>query len=136
MATGTAGDQARFQSRQVVNTYRKQVNWNDPGIASGVVGVVLPQGAFILNVMIEIVVAFNAATTNVLTAGVNAGANNVIAAGDVDETVLGVTQVTRGFGRALAAAADVSLSFKYTQTGAAASAGQAEIVVEYEANTG
>lgn len=136
MATGTLGDQARFQARQVSNTWRRQVNWNDSGIASPVAGVVLPQGAFITNVMVEVVTAFNAATTNVLTVGTNAGANNIVAAADVDEATPGVYQVTRGFGRSLTAAGDVTVSVKYAQTGTAATAGQAEIVIEYEANTG
>lgn len=136
MATGTLGDQARLQPRQVVNTWRKQVNFNDPGIAAGVAGLVLPLGAFLLRVMVEVVTAFNAATTNVLTVGTNVNMNNVVAAGDVDETAVGVYDVTRGIGRSLTALADVTLSVKYTQTGAAATTGQAEIVVIYEGNTG
>lgn len=138
MATGTVGDQARFQSRQVVNTWRKQVNFNDAGIGAtaGVAGIMLPIGAFILRVMVEIVVAFNAVTTNVLTVGSNATANNIVAAGDVDEAAVGIYDVTRGLGRSLTAAADTLVSVKYTQTGTAATTGQAEIVIIYEANTG
>ena len=136
MATGTLGDQARFQPRQVANTWRRQVNWNDAGISSPVAGVIIPQGTFILRVLCEIVTPFNAATTNVLTLGTNAGANNIIAAADVDEATAGVYDITRGLGRSLAAAGDVTISVKYAQTGTAATAGQAEIVVEYEANTG
>lgn len=136
MATGTLGDQARSQPRQVLNTWRKQVNFNDPGIAAGVAGVVLPIGTFICRVLLEIVTVFNAATTNVLTVGTNVGINNIIAAADVDETAVGVYDVTRGLGRSLTAAADVTVSVKYTQTGAAATTGQAELVMYYEANTG
>jgi hypothetical protein len=136
MATGTIGDQARFQQVQVVNTWRKQVNYNDAGIATGVAGVVLPIGAFILRVMVEIVTAFNAATTNVLTVGTNVAINNIVAAGDVNAGAAAVYDVTRGLGRSLTAAADVTVSVKYAQTGAAATTGQAEIVMIYEANTG
>ncbi|MFA6267676.1 MAG: hypothetical protein WC670_18410 [Pseudolabrys sp.] len=137
MATGTLGDQARLQPRQVVNTWRKQVNYNDAGIGSGVAGVVLPIGAFILRVLVEIVTAFNAATTNVLTVGTNSATyNDIVAAGDVDEATAGVYDVTRGLGRSLTAAADTTVYVMYTQTGDAATAGQAEIVIEYEGNTG
>lgn len=138
LATGTPGDQARQQHRQVVNTIRKQVNWNDAGIgdANGVAFGQLPPGAFITRVMVEVVTPFNAATTNVLTVGVDSPPSNIVAAGDVNEGVAGVTEVTRGLGRSLTAAAVTTLRAKYAQTGAAASAGQAEIVIEYEGNTG
>ena len=136
MATGTAGDQARQQPRQVVNTWRKTINFNDPGIADGVAGVVVPAGAFLTRVLIEIVTAFNAVTTNVITMGTTATGTNIVAAGDVDETVAAVYEVTRGYGRSLTAAADTTIYYRYTQTGTAATAGVAEIVVEYEANTG
>lgn len=136
MATNSVGDQARAQHQQLVNTIRQTINFNDPGIAAGAIRAQLPMGAFITRVLVEIVIAFNAVTTNVLTAGLNANMDNVIAAGDLNETALGVTDITRALGRSLTAAGVTNLGFKYTQTGTAATTGQAEIVVEYEANTG
>lgn len=132
MATGTAGDQARLQARQVVNTWRKQINWNDPSNGVNVPGVVLPMGAFILNVLAEIVVIFDG--TPSLVVGTNASANDIIAAGDLNEAATGVTAVTRGLGRSLTAAADTTVYTRLTSTGA--TAGQAEIVITYEGNTG
>ena len=134
MATGTAGVATRQDPRQVVNTLKKTVNFNDTGIATGVAfDNYIPQGAFIENVLVEITTAFNAATTNVLTVGTVAAAyNNIVAAGDVTPTVLGVYQATRGFGRGLTAAGDVLPVAKYTQTGAAATTGVAVIVIFYE----
>lgn len=134
MPTGTIGTNARQDPRQVVNTLKKTVNFNDPGIATGVAFEnYLPQGAFIENVLVEIVTVFNAATTNVLTVGTNAGSfNNIVNAGDVNEAALGVTQVTRAFGRSLTASADVLPYAQYTQTGTAATTGQAIIVIFYE----
>jgi hypothetical protein len=114
---------------------RKTVNWNDVGIGTGVVfgPDALPQGAFILGVWVEIVTAFNAGTTNVLTVGTNATSyNNIVNAGDVNEAATGVTVVTRGWGRSLTAAADVDVFVMYTQTGGAATTGQAVIVIEFE----
>jgi len=80
MATGVLGTNARQDPRQVVNTLKKTVNYNDPGIATGVAfDNYLPQNAFIENVLTEVVVAFNAGTTNVLTAGTNGPSyNNIV----------------------------------------------------------
>jgi hypothetical protein len=136
MTTNTAAvlPAPRQDPRQVVNTLRKTVNYNDVGIATGLAfDQSIPQGAFITNVLVEIVTAFNAGTTNVLTAGTNAASyNNIVGAADVNEGATGVTQCTRGFGRSLTAAADVTPYAMYTQTGGAATAGQAIILIEYE----
>lgn len=136
MATNTAQvvPAARQDPRQVTNTLKKTVNFNDPGIASGVAfDNALPAGAFIVRVLIEIVTVFNAVTTNVLTVGTNATTyNDIIAAADANEGVTGVTEVTRAYGRSLAATADKIPFAKYTQTGTAATTGQAVIVIEFE----
>lgn len=136
MTTGTAAvlPAPRQDPRQVVNTLRKTVNFNDVGIATGLAfDQSIPQGAFISNVLVEIVVVFNAVTTNVLTVGTNSTSyNNLVGATDVNEAALGVTQCTRGFGRSLTAAADVTPYAMYTQTGTAATTGQAIILIEYE----
>ena len=134
MATGVLGVAARQDPRQVVNTLKKTVNFNDPGISAGVAfDNYLPQNAFIENVLVEVVVVFNAATTNVLTVGtVGPSYNNIVAAADINEGVTGVTQVPRALGRSLTASADVLPYAMYTQTGTAATTGQAIIVIFYE----
>lgn len=136
MATNLApvSPPARLDPRQVVNTLKKTVNFNDPGISSGVAFAnSLPLGAFITNVLVEIVTAFNAGTTNVLTVGTNAASyNNIVNATDVNEAATGVTQPTRGLGRSIAATAEQSVFAMYTQSGTAATTGQAIIVIEYE----
>lgn len=135
MATGVQGVVPRQDPRQVTNTLKKTVNYNDPGIANGSpFEAWIPQGAFISQVLCEIVTVFNAATTNVLTVGTNGPAtyDNIINAGDVNEAALGVTNVVRALGRGLAAAGNVRPYAKYTQTGAAATTGQAVILIEYE----
>lgn len=134
MTTGVLGVEARQDPRQVSNTLKKTVNYNDVGIAAGVAFEnYLPQSAFIISVLTEIVTAFNAVTTNVLTAGtVGAGYNNIVAAGDVNPAAAGVYPSTRAVGRALTAAAPVLPVAKYTQTGGAATAGQAIILIEFE----
>lgn len=136
MATNTAQvvPAARQDPRQVANTLKKTVNFSDAGISSGVAfDNALPLAAFLLRVYVEIVVAFNAVTTNVLTVGFNSTTyNDLVAAGDVDEATTGIYDVVRGLGRGLLAAADLVPYVKYTQTGTAATAGQAVIVLVYE----
>jgi hypothetical protein len=134
MTTGVLGTNARQDPRQVVNTLKKTVNYNDPGIATGVAfDNYLPINAFILMVLVEIVTLFNAGTTNVLTVGTNGSSyNNIVAAADVNEGVAGVYEATRGYGRALTASADVLPYAMYTQSGTAATTGQAIIVISFE----
>lgn len=134
MPTGTVGVSARQDPRQLSNTLKRTTNFNDVGIAVGVAyEQYLPRSAFILRVLTEIVVAFNAVTTNVYTVGtVGAAYNNIVAAGDVNPGAVGVYESTRALGRALTAAADVLPVAKYTQTGGAATTGQAITVIEFE----
>ena len=136
MPTNTAATvpPPRQDPRQVSNTLKKTVNYNDAGISSGVAfDNSLPLAAFILKVVVEIVTAFNATTTNVLTVGTNSTTyNDIVNAADTNEGAIGVTEVTRALGRSLAATADKVVYAKYTQSGTAASAGQAIIVIEYE----
>lgn len=136
MATNTAQvlPPSRNDPRQVVNTLKKTVNWNDLGIGSGVAfDNSLPEGAFITGVWVEIVTPFNAVTTNVLTVGTNAATyNNLVAAADINEAVAGVTWVSRGLGQSIALAAAITPYAMYTQTGGAATAGQAVILITYE----
>lgn len=136
MATNTAAvlPPARQDPRQVANTLKKTVNFNDAGVSSGIAfDNSIPAAAFILRVMVEIVTVFNAASTNVLTVGTNSTTyNDLVAAADVNEAATGVTDVTRGWGRSIAASADKTPYVKYTQTGTAATTGQAVIVIEFE----
>lgn len=134
MTTGVLGTNARQDPRQVVNTLKKTVNYNDAGIAAGLaMDNPLPQNAFIMRVLVEIVAVFNAITTNVMTVGtVGPTYNNIVNAGDINEAVLGVYDVTRALGRSLTAAGDVTVFVQYTQTGTAASAGQAIVLIAFE----
>lgn len=134
MVTGVQGVVPRQDPRQVVNTLRKTVNYNDVGIGSGLaMENWLPQGAFLMRCLVEIVTAFNAGTTNVLTVGTNAAAyDNIVAAGDVDEAVVDVYDVTRAVGRGLASAGNVRPYVMYTQSGTAATAGQAVILLSFD----
>lgn len=134
MTTGTAGVAERQDPRQVSNTLKRTTNFNDVGIAAGVgFDNYLPQNAFILSVLTEIVTAFNAVTTNVYTVGtVSTAYNNIVAAGDLNPLVAGVYASTRALGRSLTSAGNVLPVAKYTQSGTAATAGRAITVIEFE----
>lgn len=128
---------ARQDPRQVVNTLKRTLNFNDPDIALASFANSLPQGAFITRVAVEIVTAFNAGTTNPITVGTNNPiANNLIAAGDNTPGTPGVYFIagsgTTKLGRAFAAAADAPVYATYIPTGTAPTTGQAVIVIEYE----
>lgn len=136
MSTDTAQvlPPVRLDPRQVVNTLKKTVNYNDAGIGAGVLfDNSLPVGAFITQCLVEIVTAFNAGSTNVLTVGTNSASfNNIVASGDVDETSVAVTSVATGLGRSICASADKAVTAMYVQTGTAATTGKAVIVICYE----
>jgi hypothetical protein len=140
MATNTTPvfPPVRRDPRQVPNTLKRTINFNDADIAAASFANSLPQGAVITDVIVEVVTAFNAGTTNTLTVGtVSAAYNNMVASADLPgngsaSLTVGATKVMRGVGRALTAAADITPFAKYAQTGAAATAGQAIITIVYE----
>lgn len=126
---------ARQTQNQQVHYLRKTVNYNDANIATGIrFANALPAGAFMLPTYVEIETVFNAATTNVLTVGTNSSSyNDIVAAGDVDEGVTGITEVATAVGKGLTSA-DVDVYVKYAQSGTAATTGKATIVIPYIPN--
>lgn len=131
MATNTAGTAARALSFQAVHYLRKTVTYSDAGIATGIAfPAPLPAGAQILSTYVNVLTAFNAQTTNVLTVGQNSSSYNDIAgSGDITEGSTGMQVVTTGGG--LDITTDVTPYVKFTQTGTAATAGKARIVIAY-----
>lgn len=128
----TAPPPARLYHTQQTAYLRRPVAYNTPNIGTSDIVCLgtLPAGAFIARVYVRVNTAFNAGTTNVLTVGTSSGSNaDIVAAGDVDESAAGVTEVTRGVG--LAVTADTPIYVKYTQSGTAASAGAADVIVEF-----
>lgn len=129
---------------QVVQTFRKTVNFNDANISSGVKFGALPQGAYIISVRCFVTTAFNAATTNSLTIGTTATGSDVLAAG----TTAGTNCVAGTAGeQAITAAAGLGVTpfvgtptgsnggfdlyARYTQTGTAATAGKVTFIINY-----
>jgi hypothetical protein len=136
MATGSLGSTARQNTSQEVHYLRFAVNFNDAGIASGIGKQFLPTGAIITDTSVFVKTPFNAATTNALTVGTNAGAfNNIVAAADVDESAIALTNSIKPTGAALGPLpSDTQVVVTYTQTGAAATAGSAVVMIKYIPN--
>jgi hypothetical protein len=132
MPTNTAGSTARRDPRNVSNTMVGIANFSDSTL--GVQFGVLPMGARITDVIVEIITAFNAATTNILTVGTNSTAfNNVVAGGDVPPGAVGATRVDRGIGGSIMRAGpDAAIFIKFAQTGTAATTGKAEVTIVFE----
>lgn len=134
---------------QNTNIERHTINFSDANIGSfrhiGTISV----GSFIISAKAYVTTAFNAGTTNVLTVGTTFGnANELFAAGDITPGTVGYYEGNKGRGLALTAVGSpmefqpngtsvdtteggVGLYAKYTQTGAAATAGQVVVVIEY-----
>ena len=135
MTTGTPGSTARRNSTQQVGYLRFTVNFNDVNIASGVGKQWLPAGALIESTSVWIVTPFNTGTTNVLTVGLGATAATIVASGAVTPGSAGQTNAIVPTGAALGPLpADAQVNVTYSQTGTAATAGQAIVVVKYIPN--
>ena len=130
------GQAARDISYGVVQAITKTVAYNTLNVSTAdtvKVGT-LPAGAQIVSCIVRITAAFNAATTNVLTVGTSAGSNaDVISDADLSEGVTGTTVGTRGCD--LSITSDTPIYAKYTQTGTAATAGNAIITILYVATS-
>jgi len=128
---------ARRDPRQLTNTLKRTVNFTDSDVLQFSFQNSLPQGAFITNVLVEVVTAFNAVTTNQMSVGTNTTSfNNIIANGDVAMNSTGVTKVSRGLGRSLTAAQDTSVFGTITVSGTSATTGTAIILIEFEGGWG
>jgi len=118
---------------QQTHYLRRDVAYNTNGIANGVLIGTVPAGTFLVNVKVYVTTAFNAATTNVLVAGTTGTGTNLVSAADVTEGTIGVytpaNAANQGLG--LIFAADTDLFISFSQTGTAASAGAATIIVEF-----
>ena len=127
----------RNYGQQEVQYIRVTINFNDANIAAGVRFARLPQYAFVTYLQAHVETVFNAATTNVVTVGTTqANANEIIGTADLNEASATFQNMTTaaGLGVAVTAAGDVDVWAKYTQTGAAATAGKAHIIIAYMLN--
>ena len=133
---------------------RATVNFNDTNIASGVWFATVPKNAYILAIDVDVVTAFNAATTNLLTIGATkANANEIVAdcgtatacvSNHTTTIATGISHLTTAAGLALAITGSATyqtaqnggtpIYAKFAQTGTAATTGQAVFVITYVPN--
>jgi hypothetical protein len=126
---------AQQYHQNLVHYLRKEVNYNDPGIAAGVVIGRLPANAQVTQALARVRAAFNAGTTNVLTVGTNASSyDNILGTADIAEGAIGNSAAPLANLQEVLSEADVFV--KYTQTGAAATQGKAIIHIAYTVNNG
>ncbi len=102
-----------------------------PANASGTVEVItLPAGCLVTKTIVEVLQAFNAGGTNVLTVGTNDTVDNLAADADVNEGAAGFNEVAKK----VRTTAVTTVKAKYAQTNgasAAATSGKALVTVEF-----
>lgn len=110
-------------------TKRFTFSFNSPNIDTGVLWFRFPKRGMITQCAGNVETVFNAGTTNVVVVGHGASLNEIIAAADLDESSASFQ----------ALAGPLSLEFteekdfyvKYTQSGTAATAGKATLLLSY-----
>lgn len=122
---------------QVTHKLDVTVNYNDPNVGTGeqVVGYI-PKGAFVLRAYLAVVTAFNAATTNTLSVGFTAGGTDLFNAQAASALTVASATINETNAIVDEAGADQPVYVEYSQTGTAATAGQARLVIEYSPNNG
>lgn len=120
----------RFNVQQQVNYFRFNVAYNDTGIAAGVLVGYLPKGAQIVDIVVLVTTAFNAATTNNLLLGTSAAGNQLATTSDTAAGSTGAKRVTTGLALT-PPTGDQAVYVAYTQTGTAATAGAATVSIMY-----
>lgn len=101
-----------------------KVSFDTKDVSNGIVLIELPENIIITKAVAVVNTAFNAVTTNVLTVGTNDSADDLLGADDVTEGTTGTYQknlfkIIKG--------EKPKIKAKFTSTGAAATAGEAEI---------
>lgn len=122
---------ARQYHQTQTHYIRRRVRFNDPGVANGNQCGVLPAGSMLLAASCRVVTAFNAATTNVLRMGTTATGGEILADTVTLAGATGYKTATTGTAFAASFAADTPIFVSYTQTGTAATAGVADLVVQF-----
>ena len=97
--------------------------------------IVIPANSQIVDIKIFVTEAFDAGTTNTMDIGIVGNSDLYVddaAVGTAGDAALGVTALTQNWSDI--GTSDVKLAAKYIQTGTAATAGAARIVVSYVQN--
>lgn len=103
--------------------YAGNVAFDTEGIDAGVELCKIPAHTIITKAVAVVKTAFDAGTTNVLTVGANSGVDDLLGSGDITEGTKGAYS-KNAF---VQCDAKTAVKAKFTQTGTAATAGEAEI---------
>ena len=106
--------------------YAGKVNFNTEDIETGVSLVDIPPNFVITRAVCKVKTAFNAATTNVLTLGTDASVLDLLGADIVTEGTPGQYQAQTWIETGTVSK---TIKAKYTQTGTAATTGEAEFYI-------
>ena len=110
----------------IVLMYAGSIKFNSTGASTGVKLCELPANVVITRVTAVVKTAFNAGTTNVLTVGTNDDVDDILGTSDVTEGTAGVYAVNKFVEYSTAK----TVKAKFTETGTAATTGEAEIYLE------
>lgn len=134
----TTGNIQGTRQGSAVVTHSYPISFDTLGISSGVKVDTIEASAFApvqVEVSLQVITAFNAVTTNVLTAGTNSTATQWLGSGDVTEGTPGYYPASNAVAK-FRLTADTDIYVKYTQTGTAATTGAAVLIVrEFTENT-
>lgn len=122
----------RYNHTQQVGYLRGEIAWNSPGVATGVNIGAIPAGAQVVDCVVNVKTAFNAGTTNVLAVGTTGTGAQIATSAETASGSTGGKRCVTGLNVQPSTDTDIWASF--TQTGTAASAGLATVVVTYVQN--
>lgn len=135
MATSlNTGTSARDSGEQQIHSLRKRITFSD--VASVVTVGKIPAGASVIGGGVHVVTAFNATTTNVVNVGfigatTNASAyGTALTTGAVGYIVLDELAATTN----IQGTVEHTITASPTETGAASSAGAADVIVQFVLN--
>lgn len=126
--------QTQFQQ---VHYFRGQVKYDTGGsLSTGILRGTLPEGAIILGTDVSVDQEFNSGSAQIFTIGTNSASwNNIVAAGDVDETAVALTQNIKPTSAALGSLSAASDFYvKMTFSGTAPTTGNLWYVIKYAPN--
>jgi len=132
MATGSAGTVARDYHTSQTHYLKKTLAFNTASNGASVTMGVVPANSSIVRVYATVTTAFNAGTTNRIDIG---NTTTAAAFGTFAVTSAGVKTDTGTLATAamtlVKPSADQTITTTYTQSATAASAGSADVIVEY-----
>jgi len=122
---------ARVFSSNTLHCIRGRIKFDTSGAATGIEIGTIPAGSFVGSVTVHVATAFNAATTNVLVVGTAADDDGFAVAAGTLSGATGLKTALFGAQSGDTLTADTPVVVKYTQTGTAATAGDAQVLVTF-----